>query len=164
MLIRAFCKQDLPAMTALWNAVVAAGNAFPQTDMLTGGDAAAFFAAQSFTAVAELEGVVVGLYILHPNHIGHCAHLANASFAVGEMARGRGVGEALVRHALKRGRELAFRVLQFNAVVASNAAAVHLYEKLHFVRLGVVPDGFRHDDGRMEPIVLFYHVLDGSDE
>jgi len=33
--------------------------------------------------------------------------------------------------------------MQFNAVVATNASAIHLYEKLGFVRLGVIPKGYK---------------------
>lgn len=159
MEIRAYTKSDLPALTEIWNAVVEAGSAFPQTEPLTLSDARSFFAAQSFTAVAEEAGRVLGLYILHPNNVGRCGHLANASYAVSPAARGQGVGEALVRHCLKKGRELGFRVLQFNAVVASNSAALHLYEKLGFIRLGTIPEGFLMKDGHFEDIVLLYHPL-----
>jgi hypothetical protein len=41
-----------------------------------------------------------------------------------------------------KAKELGFRILQFNAVVASNAAALHLYKKLGFVQLGAIPAAF----------------------
>ena len=85
--------------------------------------------------------------------------MSNASFAVRPSIRGRHIGEKLVRHCLKMGRELGFRVLQFNAVVKSNTGAIHLYEKLGFVRLGTVPQGFQRKDGTFEGILLFYHTL-----
>ena len=65
----------------------------------------------------------------------------------------------MVKHCMEQGRELGFRVLQFNAVVRTNASAIHLYEKLGFVRLGFVPGGFLMKDGSFEDIVLFYHTL-----
>ena len=74
-------------------------------------------------------------------------------------ARGLHVGEQLVRHCLNKGHELGFRILQFNAVVKSNLSAHHLYEKLGFVKLGVVPGGFLLKDGNYEDIVLYYHLL-----
>jgi L-amino acid N-acyltransferase YncA len=159
MEIRAYTEADLPSMAEIWNSVVEDGVAFPQTNCLTSPEAAKFFAAQSFSGVAEEDGQILGLYILHPNNVGRCGHLANASYAVSPSARGRGVGEQLVRHCLKKGAELGFRVLQFNAVVAANTAALHLYEKLGFVRLGTVPGGFLLKDGSYEDIVLFYHTL-----
>ena len=64
-----------------------------------------------------------------------------------------------MRHSLQKGRELGFRVLQFNAVVASNTTAIRLYEKLGFVRLGNIPGGFCNAAGEYEDIWLFYHTL-----
>ncbi len=159
MEIRAYTEAYLPAMAEIWNSVVEDGVAFPQTNCLTSSEAAELFAAQSFSGVAEESGQILGLYILHPNNVGRCGHLANASYAVSPSARGRGVGKQLVCHCLKKGAELGFRVLQFNAVVATNTAALHLYEKLGFVRLGTMPGGFLLKDGSYEDIVLLYHTL-----
>jgi hypothetical protein len=52
--------------------------------------------------------------------------------------------------------EQKFEILQFNAVVATNAHAIHLYECLGFHRLGVIPKGFRMKDGHYEDIILHY--------
>lgn len=155
---RPYTPADIPAMTAIWNRVVADGIAFPQTDPLSLPEAETFFAAQDTCGVAEENGTVLGMYILHPNNIGRCGHISNASFAVAPDARGQGVGESLVRHCLAAAKAYGFRLMQFNAVVATNAPARHLYEKLGFVQLGVIPGGFRMDD-RYEDIVLYYHTL-----
>lgn len=158
-IIRPYQKTDLPAMTAIWNTVVEEGNAFPQLEPLTAEQAPAFFAGQSLSAVAEIGGEVCGLYILHPNNVGRCGHIANASYAVKAGMRGLHIGERLVRHSLAAGRKLGFRILQFNAVVRRNVQAVRLYEKTGFIRLGVIPGGFRNKRGEYEDIVLFYHPL-----
>lgn len=157
--IREYKKEDLPALREIWNEVVEDAVAFPQTDALCEEEAESFFASQSFTGVAVENGQVAGLYILHPNNIGRCGHISNASYAVRRNLRGQHIGECLVRHCLEKGRELGFRILQFNAVVASNTGAIHLYEKLGFVRLGTVPGGFLLKDGSYEDIILFYHTL-----
>jgi L-amino acid N-acyltransferase YncA len=157
--VREFGNCDVPAMMAIWNEVVEDGVAFPQTEPLGPGEAEAFFREQSFTGVAERDGEVVGLYILHPNNIGRCGHSLNASYAVNASARGLGAGEALVRHSLQKGRDLGFRLLQFNAVVRTNEYAVRLYETLGFVRIGMVPGGFFTKQGKYEDILLFYHPL-----
>ena len=158
-IIRPYLKTDLPAMTAIWNTVVEEGNAFPQMEPLTAEQAPAFFAGQSLSALAEIDGEVCGLYILHPNNVGRCGHIANASYAVKEGMRGLHIGERLVRHSLAAGRKLGFRILQFNAVVRRNVQAIRLYEKMGFIRLGVIPGGFRNKGGEYEDIVLFYHSL-----
>lgn len=144
----------------VWNQVVEDGMAFPQTEYLAYETGMAFFEEQSYTGVALDESDrVLGLYILHPNNIGRCGHICNASYAVRRDSRGMGVGETLVRHCLAMGKELGFRIMQFNAVVASNARALRLYEKLGFVRLGVIPGGFLNKDGVYEDIVPQYRLL-----
>ena len=160
MTVRLYTPQDVPQMIAIWNEVVEEGVAFPQEEALEQQTGAAFFAAQTACAVAEDEnGVVHGLYILHPNNIGRCGHIANASFAVRRESRGLHIGEQLVKHCLKIAREAGFQVMQFNAVVESNIHARHLYERLGFSPLGTIPRGFRMKDGHYENICLYYHTL-----
>ena len=154
--IRQYQEADLAQMRTLWNEIVAAGNAFPQEEPLSMSEAGEFFAAQSYSAVAELGSDIVGLYILHPNNLGRCGHIGNASYAVSRDSRGHGVGEALVRHCLASCRGMGFSILQFNAVVDSNKAALHLYEKLGFTHLGVIPGGFWDKTGAYQDIHLFY--------
>lgn len=79
MNVRKYEKKDIPALMRIWNEVVEAGQAYPQEEFLTEQTAEEFFAAQSFTAAAEDNGEAVGLYILHPNNVGRCGHIANAS-------------------------------------------------------------------------------------
>ena len=159
MIIRAYTEQDLVSMIAIWNEVVEDGVVFPSEDSLDIESGAAFFAQQSFTGVAELDGQVVGLYILHPNNVGRCGHISNASYAVASAMRGRHIGEALVLHCMQKGKELGFRILQFNAVVESNIHARHLYERLGFIQLGTITGGFRMKDGHYENICPYYKEL-----
>ena len=159
MNVRRYEEADLPRMAEIWNQVVEDGIAFPQLQTLKLDSARDFFAGQSFSAVAEEDGEILGLYILHPNNEGRCGHIANASYAVDRSARGKGAGEALVSHCLETAAALGFRLMQFNAVVKSTLGAIHLYEKLGVVRIGEVPGGFLMKDGHYEDIVLFYHTL-----
>ena len=146
-------------MIRIWNEVIEEGAAFPWEECLDMESGAAFFAEQSHTAVADINGRIVGMYILHPNNIGRCGHLCNASYAVSSDMRGQHIGEQLVLDSLEMGRELGFRVLQFNAVVESNIHARHLYERLGFIQLGAIPGGFRMKDGHYENIYPYYHEL-----
>lgn len=158
-LIRAYMPEDLPSMIRIWNQVVEDGVAFPQLDELTFETGSAFFAAQTYCAVAESNGEVVGLYILHPNNEGRCGHICNASYAVERSWRGKGAGRLLVQDCLSQGKQHGFSILQFNAVVASNLRARALYESLGFVQLGVIPGGFLMKDGHYEDIIPYYHLL-----
>ena len=159
--IRAYTAADAGCAAAIWNTVVEEGVAFPQMETLDEAAANEFFLSQSFTGVAldPESGEMVGLYILHPNNVGRCGHICNAGYAVKAGLRGRHIGEALVRHCMKKAKDSGFGILQFNAVVASNAPALALYEKLGFVKLGVIPGGFLRKDGRYEDIIPHYHLL-----
>lgn len=60
---------------------------------------------------------------------------------------------------LVQGKRTGFRVLQFNAVVATNTHARHLCERPGFVQPGVIPGGFCMKDGHYEDICPYYHLL-----
>ena len=159
MIIRAYREKDLPEMIDIWNEVVRDGIAFPQEDCLDNVSGKAFFASQSYCGVADDDDTVVGLYILHPNNVGRCGHICNASYAVSAACRGQHIGEKLVTDCLVQGRRLGFRILQFNAVVESNVHARHLYERLGFQQLGTIEGGFRMKDGHYENICPYYRTL-----
>ncbi len=161
LVVRKYTEADLSEMIRIWNEVVEEGIAFPQEELLNAETGKAFFAAQTYSAVAadEITGEICGLYILHPNNVGRCGHICNASYAVSRESRGKHIGEKLVLDCLKQGAACGFRVLQFNAVVASNIHARHLYERLGFQQLGVIPKGFRMKDGHYEDICPYYHEL-----
>lgn len=146
-------------MIAIWNEVVEDGIAFPQEELLTEKTGAGFFGSQTYCGVAEENGTIYGLYILHPNNIGRCGHICNASYAVSKASRGKHIGELLVKDCLVQAKKCGYGVLQFNAVVESNIHARHLYERLGFVQLGTIPNGFRMKDGHFENICPYYHEL-----
>ena len=139
MEIRKYREKDIPAMISIWNKVVEDGEAFPQEDFLNDTTGADFFAAQTYCGVADNNGKIVGLYILHPNNIGRCGHIAKASYV--------------------QAKQYGFGILQFNAVVENNIHARHLYERLGFVQIGIVPKGFRMKDGTYQNICLYYYEL-----
>lgn len=159
--IRGYHEKDIPQMMEIWNEVVKEGIAFPQKDCLNEETAKTFFGEQTYCGVAEDSdsGRLFGLYILHPNNVGRCGHICNASYAVCSEVRGEHIGEKLVTDCLRQGRKEGFRILQFNAVVRTNTAARKLYEKLGFIQLGTIPGGFLMKDGHYEDICPYYHEL-----
>ena len=159
--VREFNESDIQAANEIWNEVVEDGVAFPQEECLTEKSGLEFFKSQSYTGIAydEETGDIVGLYILHPNNVGRCGHICNASYAGKSTQRGKQIGEILVTDCLKKAKEIGYGILQFNAVVATNQYALKLYKKLDFVQLGVIPNGFRMKDGTYEDIIPHYHTL-----
>lgn len=161
VIVREYTQKDLPDMIRIWNEVVEDGIAFPQLELLNLQTGEQFFAEQTHNAVAVNmdSGQVVGMYILHPNNIGRCGHLGNTSYAVDSRYRGLHIGEKLVLDSIEKGKEKGFHIIQFNAVVATNIHARHLYERLGFVPLGVIPKGFLMKDGHYEDICPYYREL-----
>lgn len=161
IVIREYREKDLLEMIQIWNEIVEEGIAFPQEEPLTLESGKEFFASQTYSGVAmdtESEKIY-GLYILHPNNVGRCGHICNASYAVDSESRGLHIGEKLVLDCMEQGRLHGFTILQFNAVVATNIRARHLYERLGFIQLGMIPKGFRMKDGHYEDICPYYHML-----
>lgn len=161
IIIRSYNTADINQMIKIWNEVVEDGIAFPQEEYLTPATGKEFFEEQSYCGIAENTetGEVLGLYILHPNNIGRCGHICNASYAVLKSNRGLHIGEKLVSDCLVQGKKLGFKILQFNAVVASNIHARHLYERIGFIQLGTIPGGFRLKNGAYEDICPYYIEL-----
>ena len=159
--VRKFTYEDIEAVIDIWNDIVEEGVAFPQEEILNKKTGIEFFNLQSYVGVAyniENNGIV-GIYILHPNNIGRCGHICNASFAVKKNLRGQGAGEKLVLDCISVAKEINFKILQFNAVVESNIGALKLYEKLGFIKLGVIPNGFAMKSGKFENIIPHYLIL-----
>lgn len=159
--VRGFTHKDLPDMITIWNEIIEDGIAFPQTELLDDKNGIDFFGNQSFTGVAieQETGKIVGLYILHPNNVGRCGHISNASYAVKNGERGKRIGEFLVLHCIAKAKEIGFKILQFNAVVCTNTPALRLYKKLGFVQLGIIPKGFLMKDGSYQDIIPHYYML-----
>ena len=159
--IEEFKKEYVKDAISIWNDIVEDGIAFPQKEALDEKSGTEFFNSQSFTGIAidTDSNEVVGLYILHPNNVGRCGHISNASYAVKKSKRGMHIGEFLVKDCLAKAKEIGFKILQFNSVVATNTSALKLYAKLGFTQLGIIPNGFLMKDGTYEDIIPHYIEL-----
>lgn len=159
--VREYMQEDIKEMVRIWNEVVEDGVAFPQEEKLTEQTGSEFFKSQTYSGVAQDKetGKIYGLYILHPNNIGRCGHISNASYAVSRDSRGFHIGEKLVLDCLKQAKKAGFKIMQFNAVVECNTHARHLYERIGFKPLGIIPNGFRMKDGHYENICPYYYEL-----
>ena len=84
------------------------------------------------------------------------SHVGTASFMVGSVARGRGIGRALGEYVVDWHRANGFRAIQFNAVVSTNTAAIRLWQSLGFEIVGTVPGAFRLPDSSYADLHVMY--------
>jgi L-amino acid N-acyltransferase YncA len=144
--IRAYVDGDWPAVWAIFQEVVAAGDTYAYDPGWSSEQAREVWveAPPGQTVVACDGSRVLGTAKMGPNRPGPGSHVATASFMVAGEARGRGVGRALGEYALAWARAQGYAAMQFNAVVESNHAAVRLWQALGFRIVGTVPEAFEH--------------------
>ncbi|MEU8818612.1 GNAT family N-acetyltransferase [Actinoplanes sp. NPDC048796] len=164
MRVRDFEDHDWPAVWSIIHQVVTAADTFPYDPTMSEQTARAIWIeglpGRTVVAVDEPSGRVLGTAKMGPNRPGPGSHIATASFMVAAGARGRGVGTLLCRDALFWARSQPYDGMQFNAVVASNHAAVSLYQRLGFAILGTVPGAFAHPTQGRVGLHLMYQSFD----
>jgi ribosomal protein S18 acetylase RimI-like enzyme len=155
--IRPAVPADEAAIVAIGRELADDGTTYVFAPSVTDAELAAYWLSPAVnTFVAERGGEVLGCSILRPNHSGRGAHVANASYAVAERARGAGVGRALAEHSLAEARRLGFTAMQFNLVVSTNEPAVALWKALGFAIVGTLPGVFQHPRlGPVDAYVMF---------
>ncbi len=99
---------------------------------------------------------ILGTYVVKPNQKGRGSHVANAGYMVRRSAMGSGIGTMMGTHSIELAKNLGFEAIQFNMVVATNTAAVHLWKKLGFDIVGELPGVFRHPEhGNVDAFVMY---------
>jgi L-amino acid N-acyltransferase YncA len=143
--IRPATDDDWARIWPFFSTIVAAGETYAFPDDLTLETARGWWMSEppSLTVVLEDDGQIVGSAKMGPNRPGRGDHVGTASFMVDPAASGRGVGRSLASYVVDWHREQGFRGIQFNAVVETNTAAVHLWQALGFEIIGTVPRAFR---------------------
>lgn len=162
--IRAFAEADWLAVWAIMEPVIRAGDTYPYaTDMTIAGARQMWIDIPEATYVAADEnGDIVGTYYLKPNQPTLGAHVANAGYMVAEHARGAGIGAQLCKHSQEEALRLGYRAMQFNLVVKTNEASVHLWKKMGFQNVGVLPGAFRHAEYGYVDAYIMYKELVGA--
>jgi L-amino acid N-acyltransferase YncA len=162
MQIRPATHADHDAIWKIFHEIVVAGDTYAFDPRMSREEAFAYwFRDDTDTYVAEKDARVVGTYILKPNQLGPGAHVANAAFMVASDAQGSGVGRRMAEHCLSEARQTGFRAMQFNFVVSTNTAAIHLWKQLGFKIVGTLPGAFRHPEkGYVDVYVMFRSLID----
>lgn len=168
MEIREISPDEFELVWPVFKAVIERGDTYAYEPEMTMHEARSLWAtppARTFGAWQDSEqdneqdGEVVGCYLLRPNQPGLGSHVANCGYMVAPSARGRGVGGALCEHSLATARAAGFLAMQFNSVVASNVAAVNLWQKHGFAMVGRVPKAFRHAELGLTDILVMHRFL-----
>jgi len=146
VIIRQAAGQDWPQIYPIYAAIIAAGETYAFPEGQSPDEARPWWMEEppGQTVVAESDGVIAGSAKMGPNRPGRGSHVATASFLVDPARQGQGIGRALAEYTLDWCRQAGFASIQFNAVVESNAPAVHLWQSLGFRIIGTVPESFDH--------------------
>ena len=155
--IRPATAADRQAVWAIIGPIIAAGETYALPRDWSAAQALAYWFLDAHEVfVAEEEGKVLGTFYLQANQQGGGAHVANAGFATAGHASGRGIARAMGHFAVAHAKARGFRAMQFNFVVSTNEAAVHLWTSLGFETLCRLPEAFDHPRaGLVDALVMF---------
>lgn len=159
--IRPYQSQDWPALWRLLEPVFRAGETYAYAPEISEREAHRVWVEVPQVTLVALspEHEVVGTYYLKPNQPGLGSHVANCGYVVSAAARGQGVATTMAEHSQQLARDLGFRAIQFNLVVATNQAAVRLWQRLGFQVVGRLPGAFRHHHHGFVDALVFYKSL-----
>ena len=159
--IREAGDEDWPLIYPFFAQIVAAGETYAYPDDLSLEDARALWMAKppGRTVVAVDGDTILGSATMGPNRPGRGSHVATGSFMVDPSHHGRGVGRALGNDVLNWARSAGYHGIQFNAVVETNTAAVHLWQALGFEILTTVPEAFDHAQHGLVGLHVMYQRL-----
>ena len=156
--VRPATERDRDSIWRIMEPVIRAGETYTlPRDMDRAAALAHWFQPDRSVFVAENDGgQVVGTCYLRANRPGPGNHVANAGFMVSAEFGARGVGQAMCEHVLTVAKERGFQAMQFNFVVAVNARAVRLWQRMGFDIVGRVPGAFLHpSQGMSDALVMF---------
>jgi ribosomal protein S18 acetylase RimI-like enzyme len=92
---------------------------------------------------------------------GWSSHVGEVRIVVDPAHRGRGVGRALARHAVREALTLGLRKMVVE-VVADQEAAVGLFRSLGFEPEALLADHVRGQDGEVRDLMILAHSVDAS--
>jgi ribosomal protein S18 acetylase RimI-like enzyme len=160
--IRAYRPEDWAALWPMLHATIEPGDTYaflPESSEAEIRSAWVDKPRATFVACSD-DGTPLGTYYIKENQPGLGSHVANAGYVVAPAARGRGIAAAMCRHSLQAASDMGFRAMQFNLVVSTNEAAVHLWKRLGFVIVGRLPGAFQHRQlGDVDALVMYRSLI-----
>ncbi len=158
--IRRATADDWPRIWAVLEPEIRAGETYALPHSWDEGQAQTYwFQTGNEVFVAQAGGNLVGTYYVRANALGGGSHVANCGYLTAPAARGKGIARAMCRHSLAHAKARGFHAMQFNFVVASNAAAIALWTDLGFTEIGRLPQAFRHPALGLIDALVMYRLL-----
>ena len=158
--IRHSRHKDYEEIWQIFHEVVSVGDTYPFSPDIDREEALRLWVEMPrATYIAEADGKVVGTYYIKSNQPGLGSHVCNAGYMVQAEARGMGVGKAMCSHSLDVARRLGYKAMQYNLVVATNVAAVKLWQKMGFEIVGTLPQAFNHAALGLVDAHVMYRLL-----
>lgn len=160
--VRPLCAEDAAAVLALSRILggetrnlTFGPEGIPQTEAAE----RAYLAAQEHSPDMRIFGAFDGGALVGTAHVTRVsarprmAHRAGVAVSVRKSHWNQGVATRLLEACLAAGRALGCTVFELE-VLAGNAAAIHLYEKLGFRTVGRYPQFFHYEDGSAADALL----------
>ncbi|AGI66884.1 GCN5-related N-acetyltransferase [Octadecabacter antarcticus 307] len=154
MQIRPATDADWPAIWGVLRPVFRAGETYAiDRDISEDAARALWMDAPAATYIAEdrfaqdcfvQDRAVLGTYFIKTNHQGGGRHVCNSGYVTARAAQGRGIAAKMCDHSQLAARDLGYTAMQFNMVLASNAGAVRLWQRLGYDIVGTLPLAFNH--------------------
>lgn len=147
-----------PAVWAFMEPIFREGASYPTAWDISEAEAKIYWHAEDKTTYVAFnkDGVVVGSFYLRPNQPSLGAHICNAGYLVAPAVRGQGVASAMCEFSQAEAKRQGYLGMQYNLVVSTNQAAVHVWTKMGFDILGTVPQAFAHKDlGLVDAHIMF---------
>jgi len=159
-------QRDVEALEQLYRIIVEEGTSYPHDRMPDRDEFVRLWLQGTHTVVAYTAqgqggGELAGAFYLKPNWPGRAGHVANAGFLVAPAWRNRGLGSLLGATMLDNAKSLGYRSVIFNLVFADNAPARHVWAKLGFSELAVIPGAVRRNDGSYGDAIIMWKSLVG---
>ncbi len=160
VLLRTPKWEDLDGLLALINSLVEERAEIAVTEKLTREQEAVWLADllvrlekdDVFFLVAEVNGEVIGSSDLHPGK-GSEKIMGQVGIAVKDGFRNMGIGSRMMQSVVRYAKEMGLRVLELR-VFATNARALHFYEKLGFLEVGRVLRKHFHKGNYVDEVVM----------
>lgn len=157
-------QKDVEPLRQLYRMIVTEGTSYPHDRLPDDEDFLDYWVRGKSTVAAYLSDCtrsheMLGAFYLKPNWPGRARQVANAGFIVAPGWRRKGLGWLLGASMLQYAKELGYRSVIFNLVFSENLAARHLWKKLGFAELAVIPGAVRKNDASYQDAVIMWKSL-----